>query len=120
MSKDRDEFRPICGGSLYLAYTITFREARPHSIQVSDGVDKICYGHPVPSQKHDGYLDEDGIEHVSLWMEESAFRAHFVTLRQIHTGTHIHMKPTQALSLLSWLRQEEMHLLELSKEEEQR
>ncbi len=117
---DEQEVCSICGGVLFVDYTFTFRQSRIFKLNVS-ARDKMCFGHPQPEQRHDGYLDDTGGHHVSLWCRVDDPHSHFVTLRYLQTDavSHIHMDPKQALSLLSWLQQEERCLREIVKEEEQ-
>lgn len=125
MSNEQD-ICPICDGVRDIEYTMTFRDARPYSMRVSDGVDKICYGHATPLTRHDGSLDEAGRIHVSRWCRRVGvpFRdeshAHYVTLRSLYSDpvAHIQLDPSQALSLLSWLQQEEAQLRAIVKEEQ--
>lgn len=118
---EQNNICPTCGGVLLIEYTIQFREACPHSMSVSS-TERICFGHPEPEpeQKHDGQLGgeadvcyskvttslgiADGIriEHNDLWDEDII-------------GLH----PSQALSLLAWLKQEESALEQMVKEQEE-
>lgn len=109
---------PTCGGMLSIEYTIQFREARPYMINVSS-MERVCLGHPMPERKHDGQLGSNatvtyGEAATSAWgIVDGIHIEHFDLGQEDVTG----MSPSQALSLLSWLKQEEPTLQKMAKEQ---
>lgn len=106
---------PICGGTLRIDYTITFHQAHPHTMRVSD-MSRMCFGHPEPERMHDGNIG-DGC-HVYYYDE--SWDAHGIRIEGgCCTGSEdsTFLLPHRALSLLAWLKQEEQHLTQMVAEE---
>ena len=124
MSEQENNLCETCGGLKRIAYTIEFRECAPHSISVNPGQFtapfKLCPGHPEPTPKHDGGLGNDLRVHYDDNLDDPWDLANKATYKGVRVSNpygYMPLTPAQALLLLAWLRQEEVKLQRLAKEQ---
>jgi len=111
-----------CSGQKTIYYDVVMMPGKSSIAQYNPGIMKLCTC-PIEHPKHDGNLDTyksymhaDAEYHQADWTQEAAIH--------IHGGygddesMSIYLDAQQALSLLTWLRQEETALEELAKEQE--
>ena len=93
---------PTCGGVKGPVWPRTYGPCR-------------CADGPMPVSKHDGKLDKDGDAKVQYGAAYPGEEGVYV-IDVSHDA--VYLNPSQALSLLAWLQQEEAKLHRLAKEQE--
>ncbi len=100
-----------CGGQKTVYYDVVIMPGKTSIAQYNPGIMKLCTC-PIERIKHDGKLGA----HYEVLMSGRTLSivgdARVNTLRDI-----VELDPQAALSLLTWLRQEETALEELAKEQ---
>jgi len=124
MSEQESDTCKTCGGVKRIDWTISFEQCRPVEMRfdpasLASGNWRLCPGHSELAPNHDGKLDAQGKHEVSYWKDKLA-RQTWVCIEEtddlLDEPEHVQLTPTQALSLLAWLRQEEAELQRLAEE----
>lgn len=109
-----------CGGYTSVTdgnITYQFRPVPPGStFHLGGNVLVLCPGHPEPAPKHDGKINS---YYEARYVQDQHRKERVFVGDGAHSlSNHITLSPSESLSLLAWLRQEESTLEQLVKEQE--